>query len=186
MTTWQRPASTRCRERCAKARQLLFPAHERRVQASLGADERGRSLVEPDPAHAGELDGAGHHGSGSLDDLAGGDPGRQAQLASSQHGAHGVVVCRPLGSEDGDEPFRAEPFEHAAVTVEHVSHRRKRLVEPPAVLLRVVRGRRRRCENGHEAELGDLAAGRVARDLRRGGQLRILPQHLPLELLQLR
>ena len=157
-------------ERGAEACQLLVAAHERRVEASLGSDERGGSLVELDPARAGELDGAGDDGSGSLDDLAGGDPGRQAQLAGSQHSAHGVVVRRRLRAEDGDEPFRAKPLEYAAVTLEHVPHRRERLVEPLAILLRVVGGRRCRCENGHKPELSDLAGGRGVRYL--GGAAR--------------
>ena len=43
----------RGRERGAEARQLLVAAHERRVEAPLGSDERGGSLVEPDPARRG-------------------------------------------------------------------------------------------------------------------------------------
>ena len=185
MTTWQR-RSRALRERGAEARQLLVAAHERRVEAPLGSDERGvRSSSLIPPARASSTARVTTAPAPPTTSPVATPAGRPSSRGG-EHSAHGVVVRRRLGAEDRDEPFRAEPLEHAAVTVEHVAHRRERLVEPPAMLLRVVGGRRRRRQNCHQPELGGLTGGRVARALGRGGQLRVLSQYLPLELLQLR
>ena len=146
---------------------------------------RSGALVEPDPADAGELDRPGDNGAGSVDDLAGRDPGGQAELARRQHCLDRVVVRGSVGAEDGDHPLGPEALEHTAVPVEHVSHRGERLVEQPAVLLGVVGAARRRGENGHEPQLGGFSRRRRVRDRWRS-ELGILAQHAPLELLQLR
>ncbi len=166
--------------------ELLVAADERRVQAALRADERARPLVEPDPAHPGELDRPGDDGSGALNDLARGNAGGQVELARRQHRPDRVVVGWSVPAEDGDEPLGPEALEYPAVPFEHVPHRCERLVEQAAVLLRIVGSGRSRREDGHEPELGDLAGRRRLGDLWGCGQLGILAQHPPLELLQLR
>ncbi len=126
------------RERRAEVGELLPAPGERRVEPALCTHERRCPLVESDPADTGELDGPRDDGSGTLDDLAGRDASGQAELACCQHRPFCVVVGGPVGAEEGDEPFWAEPLERAAVPVEHVSHRCKRLVEQPSEALGVL------------------------------------------------
>ena len=152
-------------ERRAQTGELLLAAGERCVETALRAHECRSALVEPDPADAGELVGPGDDGSGPLDDLTGRDPRGQAELARRQHRPFCVVVGRPVGAEEGDEPLGAEALERAAVPVEHVPHRCKRLVEQPSEALGIVGCGRDRREDGHEPELRDLPRRRVGRDL---------------------
>ena len=125
-------------ERPVQMGELLLAAGERCIETPLRAHECRSALVEPDPAAAGELVGPRDDGSGPLDDLAGRDPRGQAELTRRQHRPFGVVVGGPVGAEEGDEPLGAEALERAAVPVEHVPHRCKRLVEQPLEPLGIV------------------------------------------------
>ena len=150
VTTRQRPAS-RASASATEARELLVAADERRVETSLGATSAAFAR-RAGSADARELDGAGDDGSGARRPRRSRPRRGGRARARRQHRPDRVVVRRPVGAEDGDEPLGAEALEHAAVPVEHVPDRGERLVEPAAVLLGVV-GWAACGEDGDEPEL---------------------------------
>ena len=127
------------------------------------------------------------HGSGSLDDLAGGDPGRQAEPRESRarrarrrrlpaarlRRSRPVLPGRIVRASRRDGRARLAPTRASRRAAGGGAPGRRR---PAAIAASTVTSR------------SSATSPRPARraDLRGGGERRILPQHLPLELLQLR
>ena len=143
-----------------------------------------RTGVQLDAALAAEPGRAAHDGAGARHGLAGRDAGGELELDGGADGTEGVVVAWRLGAEGGDEPLRPEALQLAAVPGEHPAEPLEQGLEVAAERLGILLARRHAREYRHDPPLGRQAVPERRSPATR--ELRVLPQHLALELLQLR